>query len=138
MMLSLARCIRQRLQKRELLKGRLADAIGTNPSNSSSQRREPLKGRLADAIGTNPSNSSSQRREPLKGNMADTSGTNPSNSSSLSSKGTKRFEISSRMISLQCKALRMTEGYVDKKRLLHQGESLCCFRGGASVTYGGM
>ena len=74
-MLSLARCIRQRLQKRELLKGRLVGANDINPSNSSSQRREPLKG-----------------------NMADTSGTNPSNSSSLSSKGTKRFEISSRMI----------------------------------------
>ena len=36
MMLSLARCIRQRLQKREPLKGTLVDAIGTNPSNSSS------------------------------------------------------------------------------------------------------
>ena len=35
-MLSLARCIRQRLQKREPLKGTLVDAIGTNPSNSSS------------------------------------------------------------------------------------------------------
>ena len=59
MMLSLARCIRQRLQKRELLKGRLVDAIGTNPSNSSSQRRELLKGRLAGVNDSNPSNSSS-------------------------------------------------------------------------------
>ena len=59
MMLSLASCIRQRLQKRELLKGRLADTSGTNPSNSSSQRREPLKGRLVGANDINPSNSSS-------------------------------------------------------------------------------
>ena len=96
--------------KRELLKGRLVDAIGTNPSNSSSQRRELLKGTLADAIGTNPSNSSSQRRELLKGRLVDVIGTNPSNSSSLSGKGTKRFEISSRMICLERKALRRTEG----------------------------
>ena len=58
-MLSLARCIRQRLQKRELLKGTLAGVKDSNPSNSSSQRREPLKGNLADTSGTNPSNSSS-------------------------------------------------------------------------------
>ena len=59
MMLSLARCIRQRLQKRELLKGRLVGANDSNPSNSSSQRRELLKGRLVGAKGINPSNSSS-------------------------------------------------------------------------------
>lgn len=48
--------------KRELLKGTLVDAIGTNPSNSSSQRREPLKGTLAgvnDSTDSNPSNRSS-------------------------------------------------------------------------------
>ena len=27
---------------------------------------------------------------------------------------------------------------VDIRRLLHKGESLCCFRDSASVTYGGM
>ena len=84
MMLSLARCIRQRLQKRELLKGTLADTSGTNPSNSSSQRRELLKGRLVGAKGINPSNSSSQRRELLKGTLVGANDSNPSNSSYLS------------------------------------------------------
>ena len=70
--------------KRELLKGRLVDTSGSNPSNSSSQRRELLKGTLADAIGTNPSNSSSQRRELLKGRLVGANDSNPSNSSSLS------------------------------------------------------
>ena len=45
--------------KRELLKGRLVDTSGSNPSNSSSQRRELLKGRLVGANDSNPSNSSS-------------------------------------------------------------------------------
>ena len=48
--------------------------------------------------------SEATKRELLKGRLVDTSGTNPSNSSSLSGKGTKRFEISSRMICLERKA----------------------------------
>ena len=89
------------------------DAQPGKMHSSEATKRELLKGTLVGANDSNPSNSSSQRRELLKGTLAgvnDSTDSNPSNSSSLSGKGTKRFEISSRMISLQRKASRRIEG----------------------------